>query len=86
MYHLFDKLLFYTHKHLTVLCLMISVASNTTSFAELQDIAVQLVEVVQTEQLAQSVGMEITTLNVVEPVPPPKDLTGGVRATNDTGS
>ena len=61
-----------------------AVTSNTTSFAELQQLAVQVVEVTQTGQLAEAMSLEIQTVNLVEPVPPPVDPTGGVRATNET--
>ena len=46
----------------------------------------QVVEVVQTGALSQNVdGLQVTGLSVLEPVPPPVDPTGGVRASNLTG-
>lgn len=57
-----------------------------TSFDQLKQYADQIVEVVQTGALSQSVeGLQVTGLTVLDPVPPPVDPTGGVRATNLTG-
>lgn len=58
----------------------------TTSFDELNQIAYKFVETVQTGAVAQTFGVEIVSLQMSDPIPPPVDPTGGVRATNETGN
>lgn len=59
--------------------------NETTSFDELSEIADTFVEKVQTGAVAQTAGIEILSLQMSDPIPPPVDPTGGVRATNETG-
>lgn len=59
--------------------------NETTSFDELSEIADTFVEKVQTGAVAQTAGVEILSLQMSDPIPPPVDPTGGVRATNETG-
>jgi hypothetical protein len=59
--------------------------SNTTSFEELENLASDLVNQVQTGGLEESLNISIRSFAMSEPVPDPVDPTGGVRATNETG-
>ena len=59
--------------------------NETTSFDELSEIADTFVDKVQTGAVAQTAGVEILSLQMSDPIPPPVDPTGGVRATNETG-
>ncbi|XP_048575327.1 fibrocystin-L-like isoform X2 [Nematostella vectensis] len=56
--------------------------ANTTSFEELKALTDKTVEAVQSGALAEKTGLVVTGVDVKEPVPPPVDPTGGVRATN----
>ena len=60
--------------------------NETTSFDELNQIADTIVEKVQTGEVAQTAEVEIVSLQMSDPIPPPVDPTGGVRATNETGN
>jgi len=59
--------------------------NDTTSFNQLDEITDTLVEIIQTGEAAQTAGVEIVSLEISDPIPPPVDPTGGVRATNETG-
>jgi len=59
--------------------------NDTTSFNQLNEITETLVEIIQTGEAAQTAGVEIVSLEISDPIPPPVDPTGGVRATNETG-
>ena len=58
---------------------------KATPIDELYEISDVFVEKVQTGAVAQSVGIQITSLQVSDPILPPVDPTGGVRASNETG-
>ena len=60
--------------------------SNTTSFQELQQLTTAVVEKSQTGELSSSLGLKVDVISVVEPEADPVDPTGGVRATNETGT
>ena len=59
--------------------------SNRTSFEELEGLASDLVNQVQTGGLEESLNISLQSFAMSEPVPEPVDPTGGVRATNETG-
>ena len=59
--------------------------SNTTSFEDLEKLASELVNQVQTGGLDDSLNVSLQSFALTEPVPEPVDPTGGVRATNETG-
>ena len=59
--------------------------NDTTSFDRLNEIAYAFVQMVQTGEAARTAGVEIVSLEMSDPIPPPVDPTGGVRATNETG-
>ncbi len=65
--------------------LFVSGVSNTTSFEQLERLASDLVDQVQTGGLEDSLNISIQSFAMSEPVPEPVDPTGGVRATNGTG-
>ena len=62
---------------------------NTTdlSFEDLEKLSDRVVEVTQTGEINQALNStgNITSASIEEPVPPPVDETGGVRATPNTG-
>ena len=58
---------------------------DTTTFEELQNVTTRVGEVIQTGELGNSLGTTILGAEITEPLPPPVDPTGGVRATNTTG-
>lgn len=64
---------------------LIAGVNETTSLDELNQIADTIVEKVQTGEVAQTAEVEIVSLQMSDPIPPPVDPTGGVRATNETG-
>ena len=70
-----------------VMCYLLLIAgvNETTSLEELNQIADTIVEKVQTGEVAQTAEVEIVSLQMSDPIPPPVDPTGGVRATNETG-
>ena len=72
--------------HVIRYLLLTAGVNETTSFDELTQIADTFVEKVQTGAVAQTVGVEVVSLQMSDPVPPPVDPTGGVRATNETGT
>ena len=72
--------------HVMRYLLLTAGVNETTSFDELTQIADTFVEKVQTGAVAQTVGVEVVSLQMSDPVPPPVDPTGGVRATNETGN
>lgn len=55
-----------------------------SSFEELKQTTSNVVDVVQSGALAEKIG-PVLSLDVSDPIPPPVDPTGGVRATNETG-
>ena len=57
------------------------------TFNQITSIAERVAEVIQTGELVESFNSSATIVsaNIEEPVPPPMDPTGGVRATPDTG-
>lgn len=59
--------------------------NRTTSIEELKQVGDNLVEKVQTGELAQQAQLEVVSLSLSDPIPEPVDPTGGVRATNETG-
>ena len=65
--------------------LFIAGVNESTPIDKLFEIVDAFVEEVQTGAVAQSAGVEIVSLQVSDPIPPPVDPTGGVRATNETG-
>ena len=78
--------MWYQHTYRVIRHLLLTAGVNdTTSFDELNVIADIFVEKVQTGEVAQTAGVEILSLQMSDPIPPPVDLTGGVRATNETG-
>ena len=65
--------------------MVIYFTGNQTSFNELQDITTKVVQSTQTGKLTAATGLSVDVITVTEPIPPPVDPTGGVRATNETG-
>ena len=59
-------------------------SGNVSSFEELKQTTSNVVDVVQSGALAEKIG-PVLSLDVSDPIPPPVDPTGGVRATNETG-
>lgn len=60
--------------------------ANTTSFEQLEQLASNLVDQAQTGGLSRSLNITVQNFVMAEPVPKPVDPTGGVRATNESGS
>ena len=62
-------------------------ATDVLSIEDLEDISERVVEVTQTGEISQALNStaNVTSASIEEPVPPPVDETGGVRATPDTG-
>ena len=58
---------------------------NTTSFQQLEQLASELVDQVQTGGLSESLNVVVEDFAMAEPVAEPVDSTGGVRATNESG-
>ena len=58
---------------------------RTTTNEELKQHGDTLVEKVQTGEFADQNQVQVVSLSVSDPIPPPVDPTGGVRATNETG-
>ena len=59
--------------------------SSALSFEQLEGIAENLVDVIQTGQLTSDINATIVNATVMEPEPEPMDPTNGMRATPDTG-
>jgi hypothetical protein len=61
-------------------------AANTTSFEQLEQLASDLVDQVQTGGLSESLNISVQNFAMADPVPEPVDPTGGIRATNESGT
>jgi hypothetical protein len=61
-------------------------AANTTSFEQLEQLASDLVDQVQTGGLSESLNISVQNFVMADPVPEPVDPTGGIRATNESGT
>lgn len=67
-----------------IVCLNTGV-NISSSIEDLKQISDNVVDVVQRGALAQQANVTVVSLSISDPIPPPVDLTGGVRATNETG-
>lgn len=56
-----------------------------TSFSDLQRLASNIVQLTQTGALSKHLGLNIVSIDIRDPIAPPVDPTGGVRATKETG-
>ena len=59
--------------------------ANTTSFEQLEQLASDLVDQVQTGGLSESLNITVQNFAMAEPVPEAVDHTGGIRSTNESG-
>lgn len=71
--------------HLMKMAFITLGVANATSFEELEQIASDLVDQVQTGALSESLNLTVEDFAMTEPAPEPEDPTGGIRATNESG-